>query len=202
VLSGWRGLVGRANGGMVVHIGVVLVAIGLSAAAGFRHDGLVSLHRGQTATVAGHRVEFVRTRSLASPSHSELQAVLRVDGGGEFTPAISRFGTGTQPVGTPAIDSSWRQDVYLTIAAIPGTGTEWQFRVVVQPLVAWLWTGGALIVIGSILSAVPGRRRRPTDPVSAPVVEAPAVEASGAREADPGRLPAEDPLPVGAGDRP
>jgi cytochrome c-type biogenesis protein CcmF len=206
VLSGWRGLVGRANGGMVVHIGVVLVAVGLSAAAGFRHDGLVLLHRGQTATVAGQRVEFVATRALTSPSHSELEAVLRVDGGGEFTPAISQFGTGTQPVGTPAIDSGWRQDVYLTIAAIPGKGTTWQFRVVVQPLVAWLWAGGALIVLGSILSAVPGRRRRPTDPVSAPVVEvagAPAVDAASDETADLDPHPAGDePLPVGAGDRP
>ncbi len=30
----------------------------------------------------------------------------------------------------------------------------------------WLWVGGVLIVVGSVLAAVPGRRRRPTDPVS------------------------------------
>jgi cytochrome c-type biogenesis protein CcmF len=44
--------------------------------------------------------------------------------------------------------------------------------VVVQPLVSWLWVGGGILVLGSLLAAVPGRRRRPTDPVSAlvPVV--------------------------------
>ncbi len=204
VLSGWRGLVGRANGGMIVHVGVVVVAVGLSAAAGFRHDGLVLLRHGQSATVAGHRLEFVATRAQSSPSHSELEAVLRVDGGGEFTPAISQFGTGTQTVGTPAIDSSWREDVYLTIAAIPGKGAVWQFRVVVQPLVAWLWGGGALIVVGSALAAVPGRRRRPTDPVSAPVTGAAgdplgAVPDERRRPGHPGDEV--DPVPVGAGGR-
>jgi cytochrome c-type biogenesis protein CcmF len=169
-LSGWRGLVGRANGGMIVHIGVVLVAVGLSAAAGFRHDGQVSLQRGQTATVAGHTVEFIGSRNVVSSSHSELRAVLEVDGGGRFYPAISQFGTDTQTVGTPAIDSGFRDDVYLTIANIDAKGVTWTFRVVVQPLVAWLWAGGALIVIGSILSAIPGRRRRPTAPVSASVL--------------------------------
>ncbi len=206
LLSGWRGLVGRANGGMVVHIGVVLVAVGLSAAAGFRHDGLVLLHRGQSATVAGHRVEFVGTQTVSTPSHSELRAVLRVDGGGQFTPAISQFGTGTQTVGTPAIDSGWRDDVYLTIADIPGKGSAWQFRVVVQPLVAWLWTGGALIVIGSVLSAIPGRRRRPTDPVSAPVVDAaraPLLPGDDAGGPEGDRSASEgEPLPVGVGERP
>ena len=29
--------------------------------------------------------------------------------------------------------------------------------------------GGAILVLGSLLAAVPGRRRRPTDPVSAPI---------------------------------
>jgi cytochrome c-type biogenesis protein CcmF len=205
LLSGWRGLVGRANGGMVVHIGVVLVAVGLSAAAGFRHDGLVLLHRGQSATVAGHRVEFVGTRTVTSPSHSELLAVLQVDGGGTFTPAISQFGSGTQTVGTPAIDSGWRDDVYLTIANIPGRGAVWQFRVVVQPLVAWLWAGGALIVVGSVLSAIPGRRRRPTDPVSAPVLDVAGTRDLGgvdAHEPDDGPGPGAEPLPVGVGDRP
>ena len=90
--------------------------------------------------------------------------------GATFYPAISQFGSGTQAVGTPAIDSSWRNDLYLTIDTIPTTGTAWTFGVVEQPLVMWLWIGALLVGFGSVLSAIPGRRRRPTDPVSAPVV--------------------------------
>jgi cytochrome c biogenesis factor len=45
-------------------------------------------------------------------------------------------------------------------------------------LIVWLWIGGALMAIGTILAAFPGeRRRRPTDPVSAPV---PAADADAA----------------------
>jgi len=29
--QGWRGLVGRTNGGMVVHLGVVVIAVALAA---------------------------------------------------------------------------------------------------------------------------------------------------------------------------
>ena len=165
-LAGWRGLVGRANGGMVVHLGVVVIAVGIAAATAFGQRGEVRLAPGQTTSFGGHTIEFVGTRSVTTPSHSALEAVLRVDGGGTFKPAISSFGSGTN-VGTPSIDSSWRDDVYLTIDGIPPTGTMWRFGVVVEPLVAWIWTGGLLLVVGSVLSAVPGRRRRPTDPVSA-----------------------------------
>jgi hypothetical protein len=79
--------------------------------------------------------------------------------------------------------------------------------VVAQPLVAWLWLGGVLIVVGSVLSAIPGRRRRPTDPVSAPVV---AVAGQGPtdlnHEGDGDLVPVGgsegggDRLPVGAGE--
>ena len=76
----------------------------------------------------------------------------------------------TEAVGTPAIDSSFEDDVYLTVDALPATaGGPVTIGVTVQPLVAWLWGGGVLLVLGALLAAVPGRRRRPTDPVSAPV---------------------------------
>jgi len=209
-LAGWRGLVGRANGGMVVHIGIVVIAVGLAGATAFGHRGTVVLVQGRSATFAGHTVEFVGTGTVETPSHVSRQALLRVDGGAVFTPAISQFGTGTQAVGTPAIDSSVTADVYLTINSIPDRGGAWTFGVVVQPLVMWLWIGGGLVVVGSILSAVPGRRRRPTDPVSTPVGGTAAGDPApdghdprpGDREAIDGGWEAIDGgrEPVGAGD--
>jgi cytochrome c-type biogenesis protein CcmF len=185
-MDGWRGLVGRANGGMVVHIGVVVVAIGLAAATSFLHRGELELAKGQSTTFAGHHITFVGTQQVNSPSRSAFEAVLRVDGGGTFYPAVSQFGSGTQAVGTPAIDSSWRNDLYLTIDSIPTSGDVWTFGVVEQPLVMWLWIGAILIGVGSILSAIPGRRRRPTDPVSKPVV---------VRSSEPSRADADHPRP-------
>ena len=206
VLAGWRGLVGRANGGMVVHVGVVVIAVGLAAATSFLHRGELHLAKGQSGTFAGHTVTFVGTRTVVSPSHSALEAVLRVDGGGVFRPALSTFGAGSTPVGTPAIDSGWRDDVYLTITSIPDTGGVWTFGVVEQPLVMWLWIGAGLVAGGSVLSAIPGRRRRPTDPVSAPSAGAdrPAVPrgAGGDTVPDHRRGSGADPVPVGAGDPP
>ena len=183
-LAGWRGLVGRANGGMIVHIGVVLIAVAIAAATAFASRGQIELSPGQTTTFDGHTVEFLGTRTVTTSSHSALEAVLRVDGRGIFTPAISQFGSGTTPVGTPSIDSSIRDDVYLTINSVPATGTVWTFGVVVQPLVIWIWIGGGLVVVGSVLSAVPGRRRRPTDPVSQQGSEPEPGDRSGRGRAD------------------
>ena len=202
-LAGWRGLVGRANGGMVVHIGVVVLAVGLTAATAFGQRGTVVLAHGQTGTFAGHTVEFIGTRVVRTPSHISQQALLRVDGGAVFTPAISQFGIGTRPVGSPAVDSTITSDVYLTINSVPDRGGAWTFGVVVQPLVMWLWIGGTLIVVGSVLSAIPGKRRRPTDPVSAPVAgAAPPPVADLEPEVVPSTEVPDARLSVGAGEAP
>jgi cytochrome c-type biogenesis protein CcmF len=171
----WRGLVGRANGGMVVHLGVVVIAVALAAATSFGHRSEVTLRPGQVASSDGHRITFEGLTQIRTPARTATEALVLVDGHGPLLPAVSQFGQNTEAVGTPAIDSSLLDDVYLTVDALPAkAGGPVTIGVTVQPLVVWLWGGGLLLVIGSALAAVPGKRRRPTDPVSAPV---PAVHA-------------------------
>jgi cytochrome c-type biogenesis protein CcmF len=54
-----------------------------------------------------------------------------------------------------------------------------RIKVYIKPLILWMWIGAGLMAIGTILAAFPGkRRRRPTDPTSAPVPVDPAEEDS------------------------
>ena len=150
----WRGLVGRANGGMIVHLGVVLLAVGIIAATSYRHQAELALHRGEVVTYDGHRFEFEGVRTVSTPSRTAQEAVVKVDNG-TFTPATTSFGSGLAVVGTPAIDSGFTDDVYLTFDAVGGLGStsgnqainnlpsgSVAIGVVIEPLVAWLWAGG------------------------------------------------------------
>jgi cytochrome c-type biogenesis protein CcmF len=192
--QGWRGLVGRANGGMVVHLGVVVIAVAFAASQSFAHQGEFRLSPGDTATVAGHEVEFLEVETVERPEKVVVQARVRVDGDRVFTPALNRFQFGSQAIGTPSVRVGPFEDVYLALLALPGEDAAGSgaapadvpedailLRVIVQPLVVWLWIGGAIMALGTVLAAWPGRRRRPTDPVSAPVAEdRPAREPVGA----------------------
>ncbi len=65
--QGWRGLVGRANGGMVVHLGVVMIAVAFAASSAYSHRAEVRLTPGGVA--AGprpphHVPEFARRASI------------------------------------------------------------------------------------------------------------------------------------------
>ena len=118
----WRGLVGRANGGMIVHLGVVVLAVGVIAATSYRHQAELALHRGTVVTYDGHRFEFEGLRTVTSPSRTSQEALVKVDGGGVFAPATTSFGSALAVVGTPAIDSGFFGDVYLTFDAVGGLG--------------------------------------------------------------------------------
>jgi cytochrome c-type biogenesis protein CcmF len=202
----WRGLVGRANGGMVVHLGVVVFAVGLTAASSFASRAELALAPGRVVAFDGHSFSLERIRHVTTPASSATQALVKVDGGGVFHPAVTQFGgPNSEVVGTPAIDSGLFGDVYLTFDAVGGSGPasgavpipnlaagSIALGVVVEPLLAWMWVGGLLIGLGGLLALWPGARRRATDPASEP---APLVRAAGAAPTAeaPRDLPKADP---------
>ena len=49
--------------------------------------------------------------------------------------------------------------LYLSLAAIPDEGMDRiTLRVLIKPLVVWMWMGGALIGLGTLLALIPNRR--------------------------------------------
>ncbi|WP_255566584.1 heme lyase CcmF/NrfE family subunit [Iamia sp. SCSIO 61187] len=166
--NGWRGFVGRTNGGMIVHLGVVLVAVGLAGSGSFAEQAEARLAPGDSRVVHGHEVTYVGYDESDEPSRLIRAAEVRVDGR-TLEPRLQRFPNATQEIGKPAVRYGIGDTVYLALIQAPRSsdGTI-LLRIIVQPLVGWLWAGGAVMVLGTILSAFPGRRRRGTEPVSAP----------------------------------
>jgi cytochrome c-type biogenesis protein CcmF len=167
--QGWRGLVGRANGGMVVHLGVIMIGVALAASMSYMRQAEFDLTDGDTARVAGHTVELVGTRTVERSNRIELVADVRIDGGQVYEPSLNRYRQSGQTVVTPSVRTGLTNDVMLSLVRAPGEDDPTVgLRVTVQPMVLWLWVGGFVMAFGTLLAAFPGRRRNPLDPVSAP----------------------------------
>src|SRR5690606_7268155 len=192
--QGWRGLVGRTNGGMVVHLGVVLIAVGMAASGSYDVERELTMQVGDTATVAGHELEYLGPRTVEEPNKVSVRARVAVDGQ-VYEPAVNRFTGRQMSVGTPSVKTGLLEDVYLTLQQVPAEdeGRTAAIRVIVQPMVTWLWIGGVVMVVGTLLALFPGRRRNPIDPVSAPVPtgeERPTPDGDGDGDGGEGRAPA------------
>jgi cytochrome c-type biogenesis protein CcmF len=171
--QGWRGLLGRANGGMIVHLGVIVVAVALVASNAYTKSAELTLRTGEPVEWEGRTFELVDIVAEQSERANVVRADVRLDGAGVYGPAITTYLRMGTSIGTPSVKAGPTGDVYLTIAGNrppDPAGDEVHLEVFLKPLVIWLWIGGLLMAAGTVLAAFPGdRRRRPIDPVSAPV---------------------------------
>ncbi len=160
--SRWRGLVGRTNGGMIVHLGVVLLAFGLTASESYRSDRTVALDPGEQVTVEGHDLRYLEAGADLNDRRLRTFALVEIDGGDVYAPAITRFRQSGVVVPTPSVRSGPTEDVFLVLDELPEPGTDAvRLRVIIRPMVAWIWAGGILMAAGSVLSLIPTGRRRP-----------------------------------------
>ena len=162
----WRGAIrAPSTGGMVVHLGVVVLALGIVTSTTYAKRHEVTLATGQVTVVDGQRVGFYGFTHVRSALLSATELKVRVDGRA-LLPAVTTYhGRNGQTVGTPAIDSTFLRDVYVTFDAVGGTGSASGAQiqsqlpagsvvlgVTVEPLLAWLWIGGVMVGAGAALS--------------------------------------------------
>lgn len=167
--QGWRGFVGRTNGGMIVHLGVVLIAVAFAASNAYVRQGEFTMAIGDTAEISGHTLTYEGSHVTLHPNRTEKSARILVDDVKIYEPAIAQYPFAGQTIGIPSVRSTWRDDIALSVLTFPdGVDDTVVVRATVQPLIIWLWIGGLVMAAGTVLAVVPGKRRRPTAPVSAP----------------------------------
>ncbi|MGA3217753.1 MAG: cytochrome c-type biogenesis CcmF C-terminal domain-containing protein [Acidimicrobiales bacterium] len=185
--GGPGGLLGRSGGGMIVHLGVVLIAVAFAASHAYEHEAQLTLQVGKPATFEGHTLVLRGVKQVSSPGRGLLVVTVDLDGRAYY-PAIEQFALSNDAVPSPAVRSTPAQDIYMDIASTPSAGNgPVALAVYVEPLVMWLWIGGLVVVAGAVVSMGPtGRRRLPP---AAPAASGPDLEQS---------IELHDPRPAGS----
>ena len=150
-------------GGDLAHAGLAVLAAGVAASSAWTSVGEATLDVGQTLAVPGAAVRLLgvdRAADGVRMTTTARVAVLRHGARvGTQRPALAYYVGRDMTVTLPAIDSSWRDDVYVTTLAVAQDGSSATLRLAVDPLVGWIWVGGALVVLGGLAAAIPRRRR-------------------------------------------
>lgn len=155
-----RGFVGRANGGMIVHLGVILICVALAASNSFTRSQEIDLVTGQVATFAGHTFELIDVVEVRDARSTTVKALVSVDGGKAYSPSITKYTRIGMNVGTPSVRTSFTHDVYLTLEPpVRQDSGQARIKVFVKPLILWLWVGTFVMAFGTLLAVLPTRRR-------------------------------------------
>lgn len=143
----------RRFGGYTAHIGVLVFSLGIVASSTFTLDHEVTLAPQETATVGDYTVRFDEIWGRDEPHRFVVAAELSVfkDGRqiGTLDPRLNYYRMSDQPITTPAVRSRLHEDLYINLMAFERDGSSATLRILVEPLVAWIWIGGFIVFIGA-----------------------------------------------------
>jgi cytochrome c-type biogenesis protein CcmF len=148
----------RLYGGLLVHVGVVVVAVALATTGGYTTKKTVELSPGESARVRGYTLTYLGRQIDQSGQKTTIKARVNVSGIGELAPAISTFPNAAEGIGTPSIHTTPWRDIYLTLVSSPTSGRV-TIGVQVGTMVMFLWIGGLIMALGCVLALVPARKR-------------------------------------------
>lgn len=152
----------RRYGGYIVHLGVVLIVIGLAGAA-FRTERHALLDVGDSMTVGDYTLTYRDREQSSTPEKQINVAVIDVARGGD--PAGSLYPQRNfhlaqeQPQSEVAIRSGPVEDLYLVITSFDQDGAA-ALRAFVNPLTWWIWVGAGVMLAGMTIllsSSAPAR---------------------------------------------
>jgi cytochrome c-type biogenesis protein CcmF len=143
----------RRYGGYVVHLGIVFILAGAAGAA-FNEERLENVKPGDTIEMDGYQLRYMTAQPLPQQHFGGAVARVALFRDGEplatMTPEKRVYWLEQQPASIPSIRSTLREDLYLLLTAVEADGSA-TLKIHRNPLVAWVWIGGATFVFGTLL---------------------------------------------------
>ena len=151
-------------GGYVVHLAVVMVALGVIGTSFFNTQRDVVLAPGERVAVEDYEIQYLATEEQPKGNRTEFVSTVEVYRDGKlldtvhpkrtFYPSFSMAAT------RAAIRSTPVEDLYLVPSENLPDGSV-GFRILVNPLIWWMWVAGPVLVVGTVISLWPQPVRAP-----------------------------------------
>jgi cytochrome c-type biogenesis protein CcmF len=153
----------RRYGGYAVHLGVLVMAVGVAISSGLSVDRTVTLSPGESAEIGAYQV--TNERLVVEPLESdpriiETRAELTYGGpqSGSMATALRDYPNSPTPIATPAVRTTLGEDLYVTLLASDEASGTVTLHLFVNPMVVWIWIGGAIVGMASAFAIWPERR--------------------------------------------
>jgi cytochrome c-type biogenesis protein CcmF len=159
----------RRYGGFVVHFGVVVTIIGITVSSNFAIEKEVRMTRGEVVHVGNYDLRYDGRRAYNEVYREVVWTdftVLR-DGREVTTLAAGKsfHPNEQQPIAQVGIRSTPWEDLYLTLGGVEPDGSAVTLKVMINPMVMWIWLGGLIITFGALITIIPSRSgTTPTTP--------------------------------------
>ena len=172
----------RRYGGYIVHFGFVLLFVGWAGQA-FTTDAQSEAGIGDTIALRQYVLRVEKLGVEDTPNYVSQKASIGLFEDGEkvavLYPEHRVYKASQQPTTEVSIWSTLKEDVYVVFAAATPDGKRAIIQVYYNPLVMWVWIGGIILGLGTLIAMLPNKK-------SIPPKRAKAVRAEEAKEVEVG----------------
>ncbi len=156
----------RRYGGQLIHFSILLIVIGITGSQAYQTEVQVALAVGESVEESGYRLVYrdYTYGEIQDDGNTVLnEAVVDVYRRGRqvatVRPQRNLHSNVEGAVTEVALRSNLAEDLYVVLARLEPDGLA-AFQVLVNPMVLWLWIGGAVMIAGTLIAVWPSRRWR------------------------------------------
>jgi cytochrome c-type biogenesis protein CcmF len=158
---------GRRYGGYLVHLAIVMIGVAVVGNEFYQQTTHVTLDKGQGVEIAGY--ELVYTDLVVTEAANRLEfttpiMVYDADSGALLStlrPQRNVYHKNPEaPTSEVGLRMTLTEDVYVLLNGWEDGATSATFTIYINPLTAWMWIGGVVLVIGTLIAAWPHPVRR------------------------------------------
>ncbi|MEE2679117.1 MAG: heme lyase CcmF/NrfE family subunit [Myxococcota bacterium] len=148
-------------GGYIVHLGIVLLMIGVAGSI-LEEEKLENVEPGGDVFVHDYRLQYLTAEVVPAQHYGGARARLALFRGdnplGVMTPEKRMYWLQEQPASIPSVYSTLQEDLYVLLTALETDGSATR-KIHRNPLVNWVWIGGVVFVIGTLIVMWPNPQR-------------------------------------------
>ena len=148
-------------GGYVVHLGIIIIAIGIIASQAYQVEKEVTLTAGQSAQIGGYTLAYQGLDDYRRASGEVVTATLDVYDSNSrkitvLTPSKIFQNGSDSGVSEVSIRSTLAGDLYTVLEGWDQEQATLKF--IINPLVSWIWLGGVVLILGTVTAYWPDAR--------------------------------------------
>ncbi len=164
----------RRYGGYIVHLGVTMIFVGIAGSGAFQKEVSTVLAVGESTRIADYTLNYKGIVDQSTDHARIVAAEFEVELDGKTIATMfpsKQIYRNQDPVSEVDIRQTLKEDLYLILA-------QWDehqnvtIKALVIPLVAWIWIGGVVMMIGTLVALGPERMSLTNRSVSVPAIKA------------------------------
>ena len=145
----------RRYGGYIVHLGVTMLFVGVLGSSVFQKEAHAPLRQGQDMAIGPYSLRLMGVDQKEIANASETRALVEVSKGGKplqlMHPAKALYSKSQQPMTEVALRTTAAEDLYVILGGVNDDGSA-SIQAYINPLVSFVWLGGLVMVVGTIIS--------------------------------------------------